>query len=180
MFASGKKKEEIIIADVVYMHTAAKWHACLEAYKKDTTTVFIAWFEETQQQVQGFFEQQNVIAADVILYRQAVMHYVKTRQLIFVEHFPLREKEDTLYSSLNFKEAKILSSLEDPLFEYFGGSRIIEVMKKMGLQENEAIQHPMVTMALKNAQKKLAKKILIEQPARSQAEWFKRNVGSEK
>ena len=49
-------------------------------------------------------------------------------------------------------------------------------MEKMGVQENEAIQHAMIGMALKNAQEKIAKKVLTEQSAQSQSEWFKRNI----
>ena len=116
----------------------------------------------------------------MILYRQVAAHFIADKQLIFVEHFPLRDKENALYTSLDLKEVKVFSSLEDPLFQHFGGSRIIEVMEKMGLQENEAVQHSMINMALKNAQEKIAKKVLIEQSAQSQTEWFERNLNDHK
>jgi preprotein translocase subunit SecA len=46
----------------------------------------------------------------------------------------------------------------------------------MGLKENEAIEHPMVSRALKNAQQKLEKQVLNEHTASSQEEWFRRNI----
>lgn len=177
MFSFGKKKEVTKVTDVVFMKVKAKWHACVEANKKDAT-IFIAWFEETQRQLQAFFEEQNTGNTQVILYRQVATHFIAEKQLIFVEHYPLREKENALYASLDLREVTVFSSLEDPLFQHFGGNKIIEVMQKMGLQENEAVQHGMINMALKNAQEKIAKKILIEQSAQSQEEWFKRNVTS--
>jgi len=178
MFSFGKKKESIKITDVVFMHASAKWHACLLALQSNTDTVFIVWFEETQQQLQAYFKEQNVTTAEVILYRQAAAHYINNRQLIFAEHYPLHEKETSLYISLALETIKVFSSLDEALFQYFGGEKIIELMKKMGLQENEPVQHAMISMALKNAQEKIAKKVLIEQSAQSQAGWFKRNLNS--
>ncbi len=158
------------------MHQAAKWHACLQAQHTTAATVFIAWFEETQQQLQEYFTEQNAVNATIILYREAASHFINNNPVIFAEHYPLREKEEALYTSLKLEEIKVFSSLEDTLFQYFGGARIIEVMQKMGLQQNEPVQHPMIGMALKNAQEKLAGKVSLEQSARSQEEWFKRNV----
>ncbi len=176
MFSFGKNKEATKVIDVVFMNKAAKWHACNLALKADAATVFIAWFEETQQQLQAFFKDQNQTSAEVILYRQASAHYTADKQIIFVEHYPLLEKEATLFVALNLKEVKIFSSLDEPLFQYYGGERIIEIIKNTGVNENEYLQHPMISRALKKAQEKLAEKILIEQSAQSQSEWFRRNL----
>lgn len=180
MFSFGKKKETTKVTDVVFMHASAKWNACLQALQSNAATVFITWFEETQQQLQDFFKGQHVPDAAVILYRQAAVHYTNGKQVIFAEHYPLHAKEEDLYKSLDLKETKVFSSLDEPLFQQFGGDKIIELMQKMGLQENESVQHAMISMALKNAQEKIGKKVMIEQSALSQSEWFKRNVGVEK
>ena len=172
----SKKKEIIKITDTVFIHSTAKWHACLQAQQTNAATIFITWFEETQQQLQEYFTAQNAANATVILYREAAAHFINNNPVIFAEHYPLREKEEALYTSLKLEEVKVFSSLDDALFQYFGGARIIEVMQKMGLQENEPVQHPMIGMALKNAQEKLAKKVSLEQSAQSQGDWFKRNV----
>ena len=44
------------------------------------------------------------------------------------------------------------------------------------MQENECIQHSLVTGALKNAQQKIAKKVTLERSARSQSQWFQKNI----
>lgn len=177
MFSFGKKKETTKVSDVVFMHSTAKWHACLLAFQSNAATVFVTWFEETQQQLQEYFNAQNAANPTVILYREAAAHFINNNPVIFAEHYPLREKEEALYTSLKLEDVKVFSSLEDALFQYFGGTKIIELMQKMGLQENEPVQHSMISMALKNAQEKIAKKVSLEQSARSQEEWFKRNVG---
>lgn len=176
MFSFGKKKEEINITDIVFISVAAKWHACMEAFKQEPKTVFITWFEDTQQQLQSFFTQQNITGAEIILYRQSASHFISNKQVIFAEHYPMRDKEINLYKSLNLAAIKVFSCLEDALFQYFGGNNLIEMLQKMGMSENEPLQHPMIAAALKNAQEKIASKVSLEQTVRSQTEWFSRNL----
>ncbi|HDD53062.1 MAG TPA: preprotein translocase subunit SecA [Thermosulfidibacter takaii] len=46
-------------------------------------------------------------------------------------------------------------SLEDDLLRIFGGEKLLKVMDKLGMKEGEPIEHPMVTRAIENAQKKV-------------------------
>ncbi len=59
-------------------------------------------------------------------------------------------------------------SMEDGLMRIFGSDRVAGLMEKMGMEEGEAIEHPWVTKAIENAQKKVegknfdARKQLLE------------------
>ncbi len=46
-------------------------------------------------------------------------------------------------------------SLEDNLMRIFASDRVSSLMQKLGMQEGEAIEHPWVTKAIENAQKKV-------------------------
>lgn len=46
-------------------------------------------------------------------------------------------------------------SLEDDLMRIFAGDRVVSMMRAMGLQENEAIEHKMVSRSIENAQRKV-------------------------
>ena len=46
-------------------------------------------------------------------------------------------------------------ALEDDLLRLFGSERIQGVMEKLGMEEGESIEHPMLTKAIANAQKKV-------------------------
>ncbi len=46
-------------------------------------------------------------------------------------------------------------SLEDDLMRIFAGDRVVAMMRAMGLQENEAIEHKMVSRSIENAQRKV-------------------------
>ena len=46
-------------------------------------------------------------------------------------------------------------SLEDPLLRIFASDRVSSIMQKLNMPEGEAIEHPWVTRAIENAQKKV-------------------------
>ncbi len=46
-------------------------------------------------------------------------------------------------------------SLEDDLLRIFGSDRISPIMEKLGMEEGEPIEHPMINRAVENAQKKV-------------------------
>jgi len=46
-------------------------------------------------------------------------------------------------------------SLEDDLLRIFGSERIASIMDKIGMQEGEPIEHPLVSRAIENAQKRV-------------------------
>ncbi|HTT09156.1 MAG TPA: preprotein translocase subunit SecA [Gammaproteobacteria bacterium] len=46
-------------------------------------------------------------------------------------------------------------SLEDSLMRIFASDRVAAIMQKLGMQEGEAIEHPWVTRAIENAQRKV-------------------------
>ncbi|MBM4170792.1 MAG: preprotein translocase subunit SecA [Ignavibacteria bacterium] len=51
--------------------------------------------------------------------------------------------------------SKFLISLEDDLMRLFGTDRITNVMGKLGMEEGEAIQHPLISKSVERAQKKV-------------------------
>jgi preprotein translocase subunit SecA len=51
--------------------------------------------------------------------------------------------------------SKFFISLEDDLMRLFGSDRISSIMQRIGIQEGEVIQHPMITKSVERAQKKV-------------------------
>ncbi len=50
---------------------------------------------------------------------------------------------------------KFFISLEDDLMRLFGSDRITNIMGRMGMEDGEAIQHPLITKSVERAQKKV-------------------------
>ncbi|MEJ5351999.1 MAG: preprotein translocase subunit SecA [Melioribacteraceae bacterium] len=51
--------------------------------------------------------------------------------------------------------SKFFISLEDDLMRLFGGDRITSIMSRLGMQDGEAIQHPLISRSVERAQKKV-------------------------
>jgi hypothetical protein len=173
MFSFFRKKSGHKIVDVVFATKEAKWKAIAELAKQDSTTVFVAWFEESRDSLQQYFDASKV-EAEVIDHH--VLHNTNNK-LVFIEHYPLAEKEKALFALLS-GPALVYSSLDDPLFRLFGGDKIASLLTKMGLDDNEGISHPMITQSIYKAQEKLAAKITIDHSAHSMQEWMEKNTGT--
>jgi hypothetical protein len=173
MFSFFRKKDSgPKVRDVVFATRQAKWTALAELAKQDATTVFVAWFEESRDRLQQYFDSHQV-QAGVIHYRE--LHHV-INSLIFIEHYPLAEKEKQLFLSLGKPNIVVYSSLDEAFFQHFGGDKISSLMEKVGMQENEAISHSMITKSIYKAQQKLAEHVITEQSAHSMQEWMQKNV----
>ncbi|HDI11513.1 MAG TPA: hypothetical protein ENF77_04255 [Candidatus Acetothermia bacterium] len=51
--------------------------------------------------------------------------------------------------------AQFFLSLEDDLLRIFGGERLANLMDRLGVKEGEAIEHPLLTSAIRRAQKRV-------------------------
>ncbi|MDO5116470.1 MAG: preprotein translocase subunit SecA [Synergistaceae bacterium] len=52
-------------------------------------------------------------------------------------------------------ESRFYIALEDDLIRLFGGERISAIMDKLGMERGESIEHPLLSKAIENAQKKV-------------------------
>jgi preprotein translocase subunit SecA len=177
MFSFFKKKEaQPKVTDVVFARKAGKWHALAEVARQNQQIVLVSWFNDSLEELQQYFQQQNV-TAELINYRQIHSGMIGNKQVIFIEHHPLKVKEEQAFASLNGNTISVYSSLDEPFFRHFGGDKITSLLDKLGMEENEAISHSLITKSIANAQEKLAEKVTIEQSADSMQEWMQKNVG---
>lgn len=172
----GKKKDEFDFSDVTFISQKAKSTALLKLAKTNKDFLFIAWFPDTSHFYKDYFSANDIDPERVMDAKQFSSFKVKERQLIFLEHFPLRNKEEELLKNLPLKKVIVYNSLDEALFSSFGSERIIELLKKMGMQEDEEIKHTLVSKSIVNAQQKIAEKIIFENSASSQREWIEKNV----
>jgi hypothetical protein len=171
---SGKKKSGPKIIDRVFISSQAKGNAVLEKVRHQDVIV-ITWFEESYSQLQQIIQRNN-LNTEIFMAREIAAPHIQYKAVLFFEHYPLASKESELLEKLQMQEAVFYSALDEPLFKHFGGDKIIALMERMGLSENEAIEHPMITNAIKNAQEKISGEITFEHSASSPNEWFSKNM----
>jgi hypothetical protein len=168
------KSAEQKITDLIWIHAAAKQKGFIGLITKYPDAVIAGWFNDSISVFQRVLHSEHR-ENEVRNIRQLVSPQVENKQVLLLEHYPLYSKEEQIWEHWKPAGISILNSLDEPLFNYFGGENIAVLMEKMGLKENETIEHPMVSKALRNAQQKLEKQVLNEHSADSQEEWFRRN-----
>ncbi|RYF85155.1 MAG: hypothetical protein EON98_07355 [Chitinophagaceae bacterium] len=136
----------------------------------------LCWFTETLDRLAEHFTKAGASAANLSLAQQIRKQQTEGSAIIFAEHFPIREKEGEVYERLQLKEATVYSALDEPLLKRFGGEKIISLVKNLGANEDEAIQHSVISSSIRNAQNKLKQKVSIEQHATSQEAWMRTNA----
>lgn len=171
----GKEDAQTKIIDRVFVSSIAKQNAILEKICNQANSILVTWFDESYRQIETLLQSGN-LKAEIYMARQIAAHHIQNNPVLFFEHYPFFIKEKELLEKLQLKEAVFYSALDEPLFIHFGGDKMITLMEKMGLSENEAIEHPMITTAIKNAQEKISKQLVVEHSATSQAEWFSKNI----
>lgn len=79
-------------------------------------------------------------------------------EVICAEVFPTKSATIALLDAQkDASEITFYSSMDSPFFELFGSSRIKEIMVRMGVKQNEKIQHQMIDKSIERAQEKLEK-----------------------
>lgn len=171
-FKSSRPKIKVI--DRIWMSRAAKWKACADMIRVNPSCLFIAWFEESISELRSALPEEN--SHQVMLARDVGSEDVKGRMVIFIEHHPRMTIEQNLFERLDLGEVPVLSSLDEPLFNLFGGEKMVELLRRLGMSDDEVIGHAMINKSIRNAQKKIQEKIITEQKATSQRDWIAFNV----
>lgn len=166
----NKKPKGLVVRDRVWITEAAKFNACLELKRSNPETVFVAWFEETRNNLETFFHQNGL--EETVHLADRLSSNMGGGDLIFVEHHPLRTEEESTADKLGKQEITVFSALSEPIFLSFGGGRIVDLMVKMGAREDEALEHSMISKSIQRAQEKIAGKFIINSAEKSQGDWL--------
>ncbi len=175
----GRKEKDdhgSVFSDRIYMSMAAKMNACLVLAKTEPNSIFITWFPDTARKLKDHFNAHGSAGTHIMEAHHAHSALLLNKTVVFAEHHPLHAKEKNLVANWQQKEFIVFSSLDEPLFTRFGSEKIISLMQKMGVKEDEAIEHALVSKAILNAQQKIASSIMTEQSANSQADWMQKNA----
>jgi hypothetical protein len=96
------------------------------------------------------------------------------------EMHPLRAAEDAVdaFAAAIPVRVRMYSyvSLEDPLIERMCGPWMRDVLRKLGMQEQEEIQSALVERQIRQAQAKVSRQVESFEPADSAEEWVQRNL----
>ncbi len=178
----GKKEEgadNAVLRDKVYISAQGKMNACLELAKEQPEMVFIAWFSETVNRFSTFFSDHGLDEGRVKLATTFHPASHPNAPLVFLEHYPLAAKELEFAEKHHLASSLVFSSMDEPLFVFFGSEKMIPLVKLLGIKENEPIEHSYVSQSIHKGQHKIADKVTSEHLADSQDEWMRKNMVEE-
>lgn len=175
LFGSSEEKE-YLFSHRVYMTTEGKKMACLKMAKEDETCIFIGWFPATVDEYKTYFKENGIDVNRIWLASESKKMNTGAQKPVFIEHYPLHEKEKELAESFGIMNIPVFSAMDEPLFKHFGSEKMIPMMKLMGMKESEAVQHAMVSKSIIKGQKSIAEKVMVDQSANSQSEWMQKNL----
>ncbi len=180
----GKKENNSFhktFTNVIYASELAKQKGIIQFALANNNAIFIAWFTNTAVSYRKQFLANNINEDRIVEAKSFCAAKYSTATIIFLEHFPLRAKEQALVQNSMQEEFVFYNTLTEPIFQYFGGDRIIDLMSKIGYKDDETIQHKMIDKSLLRAQEKIAERVQFEtKTSASQSEWMLVNVGSDR
>ena len=182
----AKKEPELFRAKVMSTRTALNTHIASEVNSgKVMTLLFFASSQEDILRLTTEHHRVNVVHAEQLSNASTqarIRTFVSTagNTVVLGERFPLSQEEQQLAKQLEQLGVAMpmlaYAALDDLFFLQFGGERIANLMKSMGMDDREFIEHPMIQSAIKNAQTKLAQKISITSKTKSPEEWFRMHM----
>lgn len=100
--------------------------------------------------------------------------------IVFPEHFTAKDYEQQVLEFLYLlrPKARVIfhSSLDEPFMQCFNSDRVSGFIESLNSDPNEAIEHPVISISIVNAQGKIQSRIGEPQPASSQQQWLERNL----
>lgn len=176
MFSLFGKKNGPDTTDKVWMSTAAMQAGLGRWLGEQINGLVAVWFRDDKNQLQQALPEP--LRDRVVLADQLTEQDVTSKHILFAGHYPLHQTEAALAEKLGMKKMLVHSALDSPLFKRFGGDKIIEVARGMGMKEDEAIEHFLVSSAIGKTQGKISDKVSNELLANSEAEWMSLNLGA--
>ncbi|MBN2727954.1 MAG: hypothetical protein JXR53_01915 [Bacteroidales bacterium] len=190
-----KKKHKVQYQDYIWMTAEMKTNKLLALADDDKPVLIVSSFDKTLKHLQTLKPSFKILeslsdtdnnSGPWLLNSKKILEapisqpiYSGEVHIAFTEHYPMPDKDHEIISKIAsaFEHPSIsfYLSLEDPLLTMFNSGKIMELMKRMGMDENDNIEHRMISSAIVNAQKKLAKKVRLEQYYDDEETWYRMN-----
>jgi hypothetical protein len=175
----GKKNSfQKKFVNIIYLSENAKQAAIVKYAEENPMTIFIAWFENTATIYKILFITHQLDENRIVESKEFSVGKYANQELIFLEHYPLIAKEEAFVVNCRQEVFTFYNALTEPLFQYFGGEKLIEVLQRLGTGEKERIEYAMINKSILRAQRKITKQVSFEKMANSQKDWMLVNVNS--
>lgn len=189
LFSWGKPSAPVV-TNKVWKTSAARMKGmlreCLLAIKAGQTPVVIVWFSEARETLMhaltnaGMPTSPGVCVIDASKDLSSLNHLPSGPAAYFwLGRYPLSAREQDCINQVRVHHPEapghFCLSLEDAVFDVFAGQQLAPLLEKLGLRDDESIEHKLVDKAIDNALQKVSSTVMLERKATSEKQWFTLN-----
>ncbi len=178
--APGYAAKHIDFTDLVCKNETGRLGYLMLNLTNHPNAIVAAWFADSQNKMQSFFDEKGISHKQVLLAQNLTPELTANQTIIFIERHPFYSTEQNLFKGMTPQKVIRLCTMEDEFMKFFGGEKILNVMKQLGFKEDESLENSMISSSIERAQQKLEQQVISEKPATSQQEWFKINAAGVK
>ena len=190
----GKKRTNVeVVPDHIWMTTDAKFTGLAKEAKersksKTVAILLVAHFPDVLARLDGIASQKvwdvpcKVVSAGNLNSGLAASLNLEAPAIIDIivgERHPLPSVDDRLEEFADELPCRCRFShhvsLEDAMMKVFAGDWVKNVLKQLGMSEDEAIESEMVSRRIRSAQKKIEGRTFGSLNANSAEEWLEKN-----
>ena len=193
LFGGTPQTKVEVVPDRIWMTSEAKFagvtREAIDRSKSDTMALLlVAHFPDVLARLESIVNQQAwavpcqaVLASELSakLAGSLNLDAAATIDIIVAERHPLPSVDDRLQEFANELPCRCRFShhlsLDDAVLKVFAGDWIKNVLRQLGMSENEAIESPMVARRIRQAQQKIEGRVFGSLNAESAAQWLKQN-----
>ena len=193
LFGSKKRTNVEVVPDHIWVTTDAKFAGLAkeagERSKSETVAILlVAHFPDVLARLEELASQQAwevpchaIPASNLNTDLAASLHLDESAiiDIIVGERHPLPSVDDRLEEFADELPCRCRFShhvsLEDAVMKVFAGDWVKNVLKQMGMKEDEAIESQMVSRRIKQAQQKIEGRAYGSSDAESAARWLEKN-----
>ena len=193
LFGSKKRSNVEVIPDHIWMTTDAKFAGLAKdvAERSQSNTVailLVAHFPDVLARVEELANQRTssvpvkaVLAGNLDTDLAASLNLDESAiiDIVVGERHPLPSVDDRLEEFADELPCRCRFShhvsLEDPVMKLFAGEWVQNVLRRLGMSEDEAIESQMVSRRIRQAQQKIEGRVFGTVDAESAAQWLDKN-----
>lgn len=164
-----------VVRDRVWVDLDARDRAVIRAATEGTRGV-VTCFEDTRERLRKRLSEAGIEGVSVVLSDGPLP---STGAVLVAERHPDPGADRAFWERLAQERPEVppvaFAALDDPLMKRFGGDRTAALMRQLGMEPDESVEHAMVTQALTKAREKVGQRVGAVGSvghARSMEEWF--------
>lgn len=173
-----KNSPSVTVRDFCFISEEYKLKAIASLALQEPQTIFLCWFSDTHKLLLSYFKGMEISQERVLLLKGSNYLKISHKKIILAEHHPSLQVEENFYKQMNITTVDYYNSLTEAIFKKAGADKIIDLMRKIGVKDDEAIQHTMISSSIKRLQEKMASSLDGFITASSQEEWIKKQEGN--